>query len=294
MKIFKNVFPFLFALLLFSSCNNGAKNNDASNMERMDLSEIMKAADAISLNMNSVEDVFATLDLTEAAYYPVLCNDPYNAEKYLKSKATAAANLGVYVTDIVYHMYGEANEDMFLAFSASQELARYIGLESEFAATLITELEGGAVSRDSLINVFSGLMEESESYNSAEEMLHVHTAFLAGVYVEKLFITSSLLEQSQKKEKPKVNDINNFKKLLVVLENQLQALDIVSESIAGYSKELKNEFNLVDFDQLSSAAQSLSEVSREILNSDDLMVSEELSSVHEDISSMRTRIISAG
>lgn len=259
----------------------------------MDLNEIMKAADAISLDMNSVEDVFATLDLAEAAYYSVLCNDPYNAEKYLKSKASAAANLGVYVTDIVYHMYGEATEDMYLTFSASQELARYIGLESEFAATLLTELEGGQLSRDSLITVFSGLMEESESYNSAEEMMHVHTAFLAGVYVEKLFITSSLLEQGQKKEKPSVDDINNFKKLLVVLEKQLESLDILSESIAGHSRELKNEFNLVDFDQLLTAAERLNDVSRDILNSDELKVSEELSKVYVDITRMRTRIVSS-
>ncbi|MDA3821532.1 MAG: hypothetical protein PF450_02810 [Bacteroidales bacterium] len=89
---------------------------------------------------------------------------------------------------------------MFLAFSAAQELAKAMGLESEFGATLLTELEGGDVSRDSLIVVFSELMTESEKYNSKEEMIHVHTAFLTKLYVEKIFITSSLLSQAQKKD----------------------------------------------------------------------------------------------
>lgn len=293
MKIFKKLVPLALSLFIIAACNSGNTNSETSASEQLDLNEIKKAAEAVSYEMNSVEDVLNTLDLVDAAYFPVICNDPYNAENYLGTKSSSAANLGVYVTDIVYHMYGEATEDMFLTFSASQELARSIGLESEFAATLLTELEGGQISRDSLLIAFSDLMEESEVYNSNEDLLYVHTAFLAGVYVEKLYITSSLLEQGQKNEKPSVDDMNNHKKLLAVFEKQLESLDVITGAIAGYSSPLGNVFKLVDFDILSGAAQKLQDETNDILKSDELLVSKELTSVYNAISNIRTRIVSA-
>jgi hypothetical protein len=292
MKIFKISILVIFSLLIFTACNSDGKKTNDKASDEMALNEIISAADAISPEINSINDVFSTLELAEAAYYPVLCNDPYNASNYLKSKPVAAANLGIYVTDIVYHTYGDANEDMFLAFSASQELARYIGLESEFAATLLTELEGGSISRDSLIQVFNGLMKDSEEYNSAEEMIHVHTAFLAGLYMEKLFIISSLLEQGQNKEDASEKDIVNFKKLFVVFENQLETLDVLKASIESQKKNLSDKFSVEAFAKLNAAAVDLKAKSEEILNSSKLMLTPELTSTYTLISEIRTHIVS--
>lgn len=293
MKTAKLFIPVIFTLLLMSSCNSGSKNSGNSGTSQEDLNEIIAAADAISPEINSVQDVFSTLDLADASYFPVLCNDPYNASNYLESKPVAAANLGVYVTDIVYHMYGDATESMFLTFSATQELARYMGLESEFAATLLTQLEGGQISRDSLITVFSDLMAESEAYNSAEEMVHVHTAFLTGLYIEKLYITSSLLEQGVKKESPTEEDIVNQKKLLVVFINQLKTLDVLKASLENHKKKLNEEFDLADFEKLSLATSALEKESESILNKSGLEASEELTAVYNLITTIRTRIVSA-
>jgi len=293
MKIAKLTIPVVLSILLFSSCNSGNTKSAEKESSAEDLKEIIAAADAISPEINSVEDVFSTLDLAEASYFPVLCNDPYNASNYLNSKPVAAANLGIYVTDIVYHMYGDATEAMFLTFSATQELARYMGLESEFAATLLTQLEGGQISRDSLITVFSDLMEESKSYNSTDEMIHVHTAFLAGLYIEKLYITSSLLEQGLKKESPTEQDVVNQKKLLVVFINQLKTLDVLKSSLEKHKKKLNEEFDLADFEKLSLATTALEEKSESILNNPGLETSVELTELNNLISTIRNRIISA-
>lgn len=290
MKLF---IPALLSIFLISSCNSGNKKSGNETDMKVDLKEILSAADAISPDVNSVEDVFKTLDMANAKYFPILCNDPYNAQNYLTSLPNAASNLGVYITDIVYHKYGDDTEKMYLAFSASQELARYIGIESEFAATLLVELESGEVSRDSLIVVFNDLMNQSKEYNTAEDMMHVHAAFLSGLYIEKIYITSSLLVQGQKKEDPSEQDIVNYKKLLVLFMKQLETIDRIYPSVENYKNKLKKIYDLGQFIELQKDAVNLDQVSDDILNSDKIVDSPEINAINKLIKSIRTGIVSA-
>lgn len=293
MKIIRTTTVFLLAMALTLSCNSGNEKNNDSKSASNSLEEVIKAADAISPEINNVNDIFQTLDLVEAGYYPILCNDPYSATSYLNSKPVASANLGVYVTDIVYHMYGEATKDMYISFSAAQELARYIGLESKFAATLLTELEGSDISRDSLLAVFNGLMEDSEKYGSAKEMAYVHTAFLTGLYIEKIFITSSLLDQSFNKEEKSEQDIVNSKKLLVVFQNQLGSLDALMASLKGKYKHIESIIDAKEIKDLKESSTALNSEVDELLSAEEPESSEQIISLHKQITAVRNRIISA-
>lgn len=294
MKIFRSTIAFVFILALMVSCNSGTDKKSEASSATNNLSEVIKAADAISPEITNVEDVFKTLELVDAAYYPILCNDPYNATSYLNSKPVAAANLGVYITDIVYHMYGEASSDMFITFSASQELAKYIGLEEEFAVTLLTELEGGGeISRDSLIYVFNGLMENSEKYGSENEMAYVHNSFLTGLYVEKLFITSSLLDQSYSKEEKTEADVTNAKKILAIFQNQLKSVDVLAESLEGQYENLQSLIHADEIEALKTTSTALGSKINELIEAEGLQASEHVSKLHEQLTSMRNRIVTA-
>lgn len=273
------------------SCNSDGKKSEEVTAETVDLSEILKAADAISPDLKSVDDVLKTLELANAQYFPVLCNDPYNAENYMESKAAAASNLGIYVTDIVYHVYGDATEDMYLTFGAAQELARYLGLESEFGATLLTELEGDNISRDSLINVFNNLLSKSEDLHSADDVMHVHTAFITGLYVEKLFIVSSLLDQAQKKEDPSEKEVANFKKLLVILKNQLDSMGVLEESLEKNKKQLKETIDIDAIMEMKGAVETFDGAYEGILGSETISSSKEITDLQSKIASLRTGII---
>lgn len=294
MKIFRTTITLFLALTLLVSCNSGNEKKSKTTTPTSSLAEVMKAADAISPEITNVEDVFKTLELVEAGYYPILCNDPYSATSYLNSKPIAAANLGVYVTDIVYHMYGDATSDMFITFSASQELARFIGLEDEFAATILVELEGGGdIPRDSLIYVFNGLMENSEKYGSENEMAFVHTSFLTGLYVEKLYITSSLLDQAYNKEDKAEEDVVNTKKLLVVFQNQLKSVDALLESLEGQYSEVENLIVSEELNSLKESSTALDGKVQEILDAEELKSCEHVTDIHKKLTSIRNRIVSA-
>lgn len=286
--------PAIIALLMMVSCNSKKTSDDAEIMSAEDLKRIIQTADAINPEVSSISDVFKTLDLANAKYYPVLCNDPYNAQNYKNSKSAAAANLGIYIADIVYHMYGQSTEEMFITFSAAQELARYMGIDSDFGAALITELEGGKISRDSLIVEFNNLLYESEQYNSNQELLHVHTAFLTGLYFEKLFITSSLIDQLQKQQNPTIEHMESFKELLVVFNKQLRSITVLTNSLDEYKKELEDTFNFVEIQNLMVSAIALNEKFKDIVQSDKIKLFDELTTMHKQIANIRTGITSAG
>lgn len=286
--------PLLFLSAFFVHSCNTTKDKQVSDMKIADLNEIIETAGAINPEVTSIKYVFKTLELADAKYYPVLCNDPFNAKKYKNSKTVAAANLGVFIGDIVYHMYGEATKDMFLSFSASQELARYIGIDSDFGAALLTELEGGEISRDSLITVFNDLMVKSNNYATTEEIMHVHTAFLTGLYFEKLFITSSLMNQLQKQISPTPKNIENFKELFIIFSKQLSTLSALSNSLDNHQDKLDSIFDYEEIKNLMIAEIALSQSADEIIKTDKLREYDSLSSIHNQISKIRTKILSAG
>lgn len=294
MKIIRTATVLFMTLALMVSCNSGNDKKSESSSTTSKLSEVIKAADAISPEITNVEDVFKTLEMVDAAYYPILCNDPYNATSYLNSKPVAAANLGVYITDIVYHMYGEAASEMFITFSATQELAKYIGLEEEFAVTLLTELEGGGeISRDSLITVFNGLMEKSEKYGSENEVAYIHNSFLTGLYIEKLFLTSSLLDQAYNKEEKSEEDIDNAKKLLAIFQNQLKSVNVLAESLNGQYSYLEGLIHAEEIEALKTNSTALGTKVNEIIEAEGLESSDEIADLHQLLTSMRNRIVSA-
>ncbi len=294
MKIFRTTTVLFLALALMVSCNSGDDKKSETSTETSKLSEVMKAADAISPEITNVEDVFKTLELVDAAYYPSLCNDPYLATSYLNSKPVASANLGIYITDIVYHLYGEASSEMFITFSATQELAKYIGLEEEFAVTLLTELEGGGeVSRDSLITVFNSLMKNSEKYGSENEMAYVHNSFLTGLYVEKLYITSSLLDQAYNKKEKSEDDITNAKKLLAIFQNQLKSVSVLSESLDGQYEYLGGLILVEEVDALKVSSTALGTKFNDLIEAEGLETCDHIVDLHKQLTEMRNRIVSA-
>lgn len=193
MKYLNYTLVLVLALALFTSCGNKTKKEEDSGT--FDIQDYIKTAETIDPSLNSVEQVFDILAMVNAEYYDVLTNDPYTAHAYKSSYPIAAANLGIYVTDILYHYYGEATETMYTAFQAAQELAKHIGVESEFGAWTIEKLEGSTLHRDTITMLFNSLLADSENYGSEKEMVFVHTAFLTGSFVEKVYITGSLLDE---------------------------------------------------------------------------------------------------
>lgn len=259
MKHLKHTLAFLMAIALFASCGSNQKKEQTS--ESFDIEDYIKAAETIDPTINNVEQIFDIMYLVNAEYYDVLTNDPYNAHSYKTSYPIAAANLGVYVVDILYHFYGEADETMYLSFQAAQELAREIGVESEFGKWTLENLEGSNMQRDTITRMFNQLLKDSEQYGSEKEMVFVHTAFLTGSFVEKVHISGSLLKQKMLVEELSQEDEGDIRELLVIFMNQLNpSTSILYDAFLQQQEQLEGLVLLSTFERLKELSETLMEL----------------------------------
>lgn len=259
MKYLKITMAIVFSIVLIASCGTNKKPDQSA--DTFDLDAYIVLAEAIDPNLNRVEQVFNILEMVNAEYYDVLTNDPYNAHSYKFSYPIAAANLGIYMADILYHLYGEANESMFLTFAAAQELSKFIGIESEFATWSIENMEGKLMQRDTITRLFNGLLADSENYNSEKEMIFVHTAFLMGSFIEKVYFTSSLLKQKMAAVELSKDQESDIRELLVIYLNQLDpSTGILYEAFENQQDQLEGLVVLTTFERLKKLSIELKQV----------------------------------
>jgi len=256
MKYLNYFLTVLISLGLLVSCGSNKKKNQTS--ETFNIEDYIDAAETIDPTINNVEQIFDILDMVNAEYYDVLTNDAYLAQNYETSYPVAAANLGVYMVDILYHFYGEADDAMYLSFQAAQELAKYLGVDSEFGVWTLEKLEGTNLQRDTITRMFNNLLKESEKYNSEKEMIFIHTAFLTGSFVEKVHITGNLLETKLKAEDMSQQDEGDIRELLVIFLNQLNpSTSVLYDAFVRQQDQLKGLIVLNTFERLKDLSNLL-------------------------------------
>jgi hypothetical protein len=260
MKHLKITLAIVCSLLILSSCGSKKKQGDQST-DAFNIEDYIKAAEAIEPNMNRVEQVFSILDMVNAEYYDVLTNDPYSAHNYKFSYPVAAANLGIYMTDILYNLYGKNDQAMFLSFAAAQELAKYIGVQSKFGAWTIENLEGTLAKRDTITMLFNRLLADSKKYNDEKEMVFVHTAFLTGSFIEKVYITGNLLKQKMTATEINQEQEADIRELLVIYLNQLDpSASILYDAFERQKEQLSGLVVLTTFQKLKELSTQLKSV----------------------------------
>jgi len=294
MKYLNYTLALLISFALFASCGSNQKKGQSS--DTFNIEDYIKAAETIDPTINSVEQVFDILDMVNAEYYDVLTNDPYNAHSYKTKYPIAAANLGIYMVDILYHFYGEAQETMYLSFQAAQELAKEIGVDKEFGLWTLEKLEGSTMQRDTITMMFNTLLKESEQYGSEQEMIFIHTAFLTGSFVEKVHITGNLLKQKMLAEDLTQNDEGDIRELLVIFMNQLNpSSTILYDAFVAQQDQLEGLVVLTTFERLKELSEHLTELKATLAVApiSEIMANEDLKTAFQLIENLRSMLVTA-
>lgn len=294
MKYLNYTLTLVLAVALFTSCGSNQKKEQSS--DTFNIEDYIKAAETIDPTINSVEQIFDIMYMVNAEYYDVLTNDPYNAHSYKTSFPVAAANLGIYMVDILYHFYGEEPETMYLSFQAAQELAKYVGVESEFGAWTFEKLEGSTMQRDTITRMFNNLLVDSEKYGSEKEMVFVHTAFLTGSFVEKVHITGNLLKQKMLADELSQEDEGDIRELLVIFMNQLNpSSSILYDAFVKQQDQLEGLIVLTTFEKLRDLSDHLIELkpTLAIAPISEIKANEELQTAIQLIENLRSVLVTA-
>jgi len=294
MKHLNYTLALLISLALFASCGSNQKKDQST--DTFNIEDYIKAAETIDPSIRTVEQILDILDLVNAEYYDVLTNDPYNAHSYKTTYPIAAANLGVYVVDIIYHFYGEDTESMYLTFQAAQELAKHIGVDSEFGAWTFENLEGTPMQRDTITRMFNQLLLDSEQYGSEKEMVFVHTAVLTGSFVEKVHITGNLLKQKLLAEEISQEDEGDIRELLVIFMNQLNpSSTVLYDAFVKQQDQLGNLMVLATFEKLKDLSDHLTELKTTLAVApvSEIRESQDLKTAFQLIENLRSVLVTA-
>jgi hypothetical protein len=294
MKYLNYTLTLVLAIFLFTSCGSNKKQEQSS--DTFNIEDYITAAETIDPTINSVEQIFDIMYMVNAEYYDVLTNDPYNAHSYKTSFPIAAANMGIYMVDILYHFYGEETETMYLSFQAAQELAKYVGVESEFGAWTFEKLEGSTMQRDTITRMFNNLLVDSEKYGSEKEMVFVHTAFLTGSFVEKVHITGNLLKQKMLVDDLTQEDEGDIRELLVIFMNQLNpSSSILYDAFVKQQDQLEGLIVLTTFEKLRDLSDHLIELkpTLAIAPISEVKANEDLKTAFQLIENLRSVLVTA-
>ena len=294
MKYLNYTLALLISLALFASCGSNQKKEQST--DTFNIEDYIKAAETIDPSIRTVEQILDILDLVNAEYYDVLTNDPYNAHSYKTTYPIAAANLGIYVVDILYHFYGEETETMYLSFQAAQELAKHIGVDSEFGTWTFENLEGTTMQRDTITRMFNQLLLDSEQYGSEKEMIFVHTAFLTGSFVEKVHITGNLLKQKLLAEDISQEDEGDIRELLVIFMNQLNpSSTVLYDAFVAQQDQLEGLVVLTTFEKLKDLSKHLTELKTTLAVApvSEIKESQDLRTAFQLIENLRSILVTA-
>ncbi len=140
------------------------------------------------------------------------------------------------------------------------------------------------------------LLKDSENYNSEKEMVFVHTAFLTGSFVEKVYFSSSLLKQKFNDEEFSKEEEGDIRKLLVIYMNQLDpSSSILYRAFEQQQDQLTGLAILNSFESLKVLASHLKEMKSALAIApiSELVTNEELATSFDLISNLRTALVSA-
>lgn len=294
MKHLNLALALVLSLAIFTSCGNSTKKNKDDG--GFDLNDYIDAAELIEPKLKNVTQVFEILDLVNAEYYEVLTNDPYSAHSYKGDYAIAAANLGIYVADVLYHYYGDNTEAMYLSFAAAQEMAAYIGVDSKFGTWTLEELEGSTMKRDTVTMLFNELLQDSENYTNKQEMIFIHTAFLTGTFVEKVHFSGNILKQKLLAEEMTKEQEGDIRELLIIFLNQLNpSSSILYDAFDRQSDELEGLVILTTFKQLKQLSSHLTELKTPLAIApiSEIAANEELRTAFRLIENLRRVLVTA-
>jgi len=200
------------------------------------------------------------------------------------------------MTDIIYHLYGENNEAMYLSFAAAQELARYIGIESKFATWTIENLEGTMMKRDTVTMLFNRLLTDSKNYGSEKELVFVHTAFLTGSFIEKVYISGSILKQKMAATDLSQEQEADIRELLIIFLNQLDpSTGILYDAYERQQEQLQGLVVLTTFQQLKELSAHLKSVKATLAVAPvkEIAANEDLKTTFNLIDNLRNLIVTA-
>lgn len=183
----------LLCLVLLSTLVLSCQKNKSA--EEAQVSTTFDAArDAFFSNLVDPGEVSAALQATAAEFNPSLMNDPKASSHYTTSDVKAAANFGVYLSDLNYSVAYKQSANTKELFTATHDLSKYIGLEQSFLAFLAKRYDENIAQNDSVKKVLNELFQKSTVGFKGTEREKLVGIAISAYQIENLHIALGIIQ----------------------------------------------------------------------------------------------------
>ncbi len=238
-------------VLVFTSCQSGKKkenNNgkDAAEKSKIEKEQIEKDVREFVYPLPTSFEVTEMLNRIGAGYILTLSNSPENVDNYLTEKKQAL-NLGVYGADLSYASTYNQKQQIMSYMEASKKLIDALNISGALPSDIMEQIEENEDDKDKLVEIITNTFYDTYDYLNANDRGAVSMLVLAGSWVEALFITTNISEDTyQNKEMVKIvmdqkSSLNKLLDLMKVHEDN----DAVAE-VMEQLKPLAKVYNSID------------------------------------------------
>lgn len=260
----------LSVALVFSACQSGRKKDDKGKdksvaTQKIDKEEIEQDVREFVYPLPTSFEVTEMLNRIGASYILTLSNSAENVDKYL-TETKQALNLGVYGADLSYASTYNQKQQIVSYMEASKKLIDALNITGALPSDILDQIEQNEDNKDKLVEIITNTFYDTYEFLNVNQRGSVSMLVLAGSWVEALYITTNISEDTyQNKEMVKIvmEQKSSLNKLLEIMEkyDADPSVDAVIEQLTPLA-EIYNmvEENAISEKQMNMIIQEVTKV----------------------------------
>lgn len=280
------------AIALTIGCTNVNTKQTEGDQVKSPIEELKETVGSESSKRHNVADISAALVLAGADFTPSLLSDVQNVKTYADNLYIAAANMGIYFTDVLYQAAYQESEGAMLSYNAGKGIANFIGLGAIYDEIAINILEDGITKEDSILYKLNDALTHSKNQLSEKEQAYLFDAMVLGGNIERLFILNEIIF-NYPVELPADAKLSILRGLIIALNQQIQQQVAIAEFLS--LEDAKTEQGK----QIMTLAKELSEIYStvklpeevETIKEEHIFGNEKLITAHAKVKELRAAII---
>jgi len=186
----------LFVLLLGSltlSCQK-SKENSENQGTTPDSTTFTNERNTFFSNLLAPSEAAAQLQATGAEFNASLMHDPKKYAQYSSNDVKAAANMGIYLSDLNYSVAYKQSANTKEYFTAAHELSKAVGMEQGALDFLSQRYNNNIAQNDSVKSVMKDLLAKSTQSLQGTEREKLAGAAMAAYQIENLHLALGVID----------------------------------------------------------------------------------------------------
>ena len=243
--------------LVFSACQSGKKKDSGKKeqekvaAQKIEKKEIKKDVQDFVYPLPTSFEVTEMLNRIGASYILTLSNSADNVDKYL-TETKQALNLGVYGADLSYASTYNQKQQIMSYMEASRKLIDALNISGALPSDIIEQIEKNEDNKEKLVEIITNTFYDTYEYLNTNNRGSVSMLVLAGSWVEALYITTNISEDTfQNKEMVEIvmKQKSSLNKLLKLMKKYEADEDVTA--VMDQLKPLAKVYNMVEENAIS-------------------------------------------